>query len=43
MIVCVVADGQADVVVDALRHFFADHAGVLFVSPTFVSRPEYFQ
>ncbi len=43
MVVCVVAEDRVDGVVEALREFFRTHAGVLFVSPTFVSRPEYFQ
>ncbi|MEZ5239166.1 MAG: P-II family nitrogen regulator [Microthrixaceae bacterium] len=42
MVVAVVADSRVDAVVEALRDLFADRPGVLFVSDTYVSRPEYF-
>jgi len=42
MVLSVVPDDLADAVVQALRLLLDDRPGVLFVSPTAVSRPEYF-
>lgn len=42
MVVAVVAPERADSSVSALRSFLSERPGVLFVSPTAVSRPEYF-
>ncbi|MEW6470846.1 MAG: transcriptional regulator [Actinomycetota bacterium] len=42
MILTVVADGRADALVAAVRSLLSDRHGVLFVSDTWVSRPEYF-
>ncbi len=42
MIITVVPDDKVDAVVGALRRLLEDRAGVLFVSDTSVSRPEYF-
>jgi len=42
MIVAVLPDGLLDGVLAGMREFFTTHAGVMFVSETFVSRPEYF-
>ncbi|MCU0267321.1 MAG: hypothetical protein MUF83_01610 [Acidimicrobiales bacterium] len=42
MVLCVVPDDRTDAVVSALRRHFEDRSGVFFVSPTSVSRPEYF-
>lgn len=43
MLLAVVPDERADALVATLRAFLTDRPGVLFVSQTFVSRPEYFQ
>jgi nitrogen regulatory protein PII len=42
MILAVLSDDVLDGVLAGMREFFATHAGVMFVSDTFVSRPEYF-
>jgi nitrogen regulatory protein PII len=42
MVLTVVPDDRADPVIDAIRALLADRPGVLFVSDTYVSRPEYF-
>lgn len=42
MLVTVLPDSRLEGVLAGLRAFFDDHAGVMFVSDTFVSRPDYF-
>lgn len=42
MVLSVVPDERAEGVVGALRRLFDDRPGVLFVTPTMVTRPEYF-
>ena len=42
MVLTVVPDDHAEPVIDAIRALLADRPGVLFVSDTYVSRPEYF-
>ncbi len=42
MLITVVPDDRAHEVTDRLRVLFADRPGVMFVSDTRVSRPEYF-
>ena len=42
MMVAVLPDAVLDGVLAGMREFFETHAGVMFVSETYVSRPEYF-
>ena len=42
MVLAVVPDEAADAVIAAVRALLADRPGVLFVTDTYVSRPEYF-
>ncbi len=42
LVLSVVPDERADALVSALRRLFDDRPGVLFVTPTMVTRPEYF-
>ncbi len=42
MMVAVLPDAVLDGVLAGMRGFFETHAGVMFVSETYVSRPEYF-
>ncbi|HVM10836.1 MAG TPA: P-II family nitrogen regulator [Acidimicrobiales bacterium] len=42
MLIAVVPDDSADDVVTGLRALLSERPGVLFVSDTYVSRPEYF-
>lgn len=42
LVLTVVADDHADALVRAMRTLLEDRHGVLFVSDTWVSRPEYF-
>jgi nitrogen regulatory protein PII len=43
LLITVVPHDRADALVAGLRELFADRPGVLFVSDTYVSRPEYFR
>ena len=43
MLITVVPDERADGLIAGLRRLLEDTSGVLFVSDTYVSRPEYFQ
>ena len=43
LVLCVVPDERVDAVVTSLRRWFDDRPGVLFVTPTNVTRPEYFR
>lgn len=43
LLITVVPDDRADTLVDGLRPILAESSGVMFVSDTYVSRPEYFQ
>lgn len=42
MVLTVVPDERSDAVISSLRAFLEDRPGVLFVSDSYVSRPEYF-
>lgn len=42
LVLTVVAEAHADALVQAIRSLLVDRHGVLFVSDTWVSRPEYF-
>lgn len=42
LVLAVVPDDRAEPVISAVRLLLADRPGVLFVSDTYVSRPEYF-
>lgn len=42
MVLTVVPDDRSDAVTAALRAFLEDRPGVLFVSESYVSRPDYF-
>ena len=42
MVLTVVSDDNAEPVIAAIRALLEDRPGVLFVSDTYVSRPEYF-
>ena len=42
IVLTVVPDERSDGVISSLRAFLEDRPGVLFVSDTYVSRPEYF-
>ncbi len=43
LLLTVVPDEQSDAVVAGLRELLADRSGVMFVSDTYVSRPEHFR
>ena len=43
LLITVVPDDKAGAVVAGLRELLADRSGVMFVSDTYVSRPEYFR
>ncbi len=43
LLITVVPEDRADAVVAGLRALFEERSGVLFVSDTYVSRPEYFR
>lgn len=43
LLMTVVPDEQADALIGGLRALLASSSGVMFVSDTYVSRPEYFQ
>jgi len=43
MIITVVPEGRVDGLLAGLRELLASTSGVMFVSDTYVSRPEYFQ
>jgi nitrogen regulatory protein PII len=43
MLITVVPDERADALVAGLRELLGDRSGVMFVSETYVSRPEYFR
>jgi nitrogen regulatory protein PII len=42
LLITVVPDDRVDALLDGLRPLLAESSGVMFVSDTFVSRPEYF-
>lgn len=42
LLIAVVPDERAEPLIEGLRVLFEDRPGVMFVSETFVSRPEYF-
>lgn len=42
LLIVVIPDERAGDLIDGLRVLFEDRPGVMFVSETFVSRPEYF-
>jgi nitrogen regulatory protein PII len=43
MLITVVPDEHADALIAGLRELLDDRSGVMFVSETYVSRPEYFR
>ncbi|MEM8902285.1 MAG: transcriptional regulator [Actinomycetota bacterium] len=43
LLICVAPIEKADAIVAGVRSLLDDHRGVIFVSETNVSRPEYFQ
>lgn len=43
LIIAVMPDDRVDAVLVGLRTLFEDRSGVLFVSDTYVSRPDYFR
>jgi len=43
LIIAVMPEENADAVIAGLRTLFEDRSGVMFVSGTYVSRPDYFQ
>lgn len=43
LLIAVMPDEQADAVLAGLRELFEDRSGVMFVSDTYVSRPDYFR
>jgi nitrogen regulatory protein PII len=43
LLITVVPDERADALVAGLRELLATRSGVMFVSETYVSRPEYFR
>ena len=43
MLITVVPDDQADTVLAGLRPLLEETAGVMFITDTYVSRPEYFR
>lgn len=42
LVICVLSDARAGAVLEGLRALLAEVSGVVFVSDTYVSRPEYF-
>lgn len=42
LLIAVLPEDRSDGLIAALRSFLSDKPGVMFVSETFVSRPEYF-
>lgn len=42
MLITVVPHARTGEIVAALRELFTNHSGVVFISDTYVSRPEYF-
>jgi nitrogen regulatory protein PII len=42
LLIAVMPDERADPVIAGLRELFEDRSGVMFVSETYVSRPDYF-
>lgn len=42
LLITVVPDDKADPLLDGLRTLFEDTAGVMFLTDTYVSRPDYF-
>lgn len=43
LLIAVMPDAQADPVLEGLKELFDDRSGVMFVSDTYVSRPDYFR
>ncbi len=43
LLIAVMPDDRADAVLAGLRALFEDRSGVMFVSDTYVSRPDYFR
>lgn len=43
LLITVVPDERADALIAGLRELFDERSGVMFVSDTYVSRPEYFR
>lgn len=43
LLIAVMPDERTDAVLAGLRELFEDRSGVMFVSETFVSRPDYFR
>jgi len=43
LLITVVPDERAEALITGLRELFAERSGVMFVSDTYVSRPEYFR
>jgi len=43
LLITVVPDERADALIAGLRELLSDRSGVMFVSETYVSRPEYFR
>jgi hypothetical protein len=43
MLITVVSDEKVDAMLAGLRPLLAESSGVMFVSDTYVSRPEYFR
>lgn len=43
LIIAVMPDERVDGVLEGLRTLFEDRSGVMFVSETYVSRPDYFR
>lgn len=43
LLIAVMPDERADAVLAGLRELFEDRSGVMFVSDTYVSRPDYFR
>ena len=43
LLMTVVPDDHADALIAGLRELFGERSGVMFVSETYVSRPEYFR
>ena len=43
LLITVVPDDRADALIAGLRELLSDRSGVMFVSETYVSRPEYFR
>ncbi len=43
LLITVVPDDRAEALITGLRELLGDRSGVMFVSETYVSRPEYFR